>query len=160
MRRIAIAAWLVLGPFAVLYYGGQIAMCLGPLGVTVVGCVAHTGVFPSNSILIRLLGGWLIVGGLVALAVLRPQRRVTLRIAAGALVALPVGFAIYALTRPLTLEGPATLMYGEPPGRYLVLPWPFDQATAIGYALVSAGLVLSVAAIATFARAHRRRSAA
>jgi hypothetical protein len=159
MRRIAIAAWLVVGPIVILFFGGQVGMCLGPLGLTVVGCVASTGVFPSDSISIRLLGAWLIGGGIVALTILRPERRTTLRIAAIAVVALPIGFAIYALTRPLTLEGPATLINGEPPGRYLVLPWPFDNWTAVGYALVSAGVVLAVAAIATFARARRDRSA-
>jgi hypothetical protein len=149
MRGFAIGLCLVGAAFAELFYGGgTVAMCLGPLGVTVASCVQHTGIFPNPGL---NLGHGIALGfGAVALLAAPTTGRSRGRIAVGALAAIPLGAIAYAVVRPKTLEGwtHATGQgLGNDPGPYLVLPWPFDLPSAIGYG-ISAAVVALFASVA------------
>lgn len=131
-------------------------MCLGPVGITIVGCARATGVLPSSATATMFLGAWLCLGGLVAVVAIRLRRRPLVAITGLGLLALPAGAALYALTRPLTLEGPAVRTLDGRGLDFVVLSLPFEPLAALGYAFCLAGTVLVVAAVALFVRDRRR----
>ena len=151
MKVLAIGALFLLGPLGFLLLASQNPTCLGPLGITVVGCARATGVFPSNAAALLFLGACLFAGGLVALLSNRPPRRTLISGTILALLAIPIGVGLYALTRPVTLEGPAIRLDGVSTD-YVVLALPFETSAALGFALITAGLALTAAAMTATVR--------
>jgi hypothetical protein len=155
MRPLFLGAWVGLGLLGLLLLGSQTPMCLGPVGISIVGCARGTGVLPSNATAQAFLGAWLFLGGLLALVARRPPRRALIAITALTLLAFPAGAALYALTRPLTLAGPSVRALDGRALDYVVLALPFEPQAALGFALGLAGLVLLGAAVWFSVRARR-----
>lgn len=117
--RAAALLLVALGGFAALIGGGQVATCLGPLGVTAVQCAAATGITPTIGVGLPAMA----LSLALALALVAPVPRrawwlAALGAVAGALAAVPV----YLALRPRTLEGPGS------DGRWYVIPLPLDAA--------------------------------
>ncbi|MEA2544874.1 MAG: hypothetical protein QOI09_147, partial [Chloroflexota bacterium] len=54
-RRVLAAIVIVLaGVGELVFAGGQVHMCLGPLGVTPIQCVKVTGIVPTTSLAVPL----------------------------------------------------------------------------------------------------------
>ncbi|MBI3745808.1 MAG: hypothetical protein HY264_04670 [Chloroflexi bacterium] len=149
MRGLAIGLCLTGTALAVLFFGsGTIAMCLGPLDVTVASCVQRTGIFPNPGL---TLGHRIALAlGAVAVLVAPTTWRWRGRIVVGSLAAIPLGAIAYTVVRPRTLEGWTRATgrgVGNDPGPYIVTLWPFDLPSAIGYGISAAVVVLLGSAV-------------
>ncbi len=149
IRRMAAVAVLGIGTAMLLLFGGgQVAACLGPLDVTAVRCAAATGLLPTQ-------GNWgQLLVALVAASVLvvAPHRPGLLlpSILAAAVGAL-TGGALYLLTRPVALEGP------DYDGTWLSIPLPMEPATLAASAL--AGALVAIVLVRLAASQMGRRVA-
>ena len=133
-RATSGAAVAIVGTaYSLVFGGGTIPQCLGPLGVTMVRCVAH-GSSPADRSLVaaEVLVLCCALGAIMAL----PARRTWID-GAAALLGLVAGPLVYALTRITSLEGP------DYDGTWLVVPLPFDH-WAIGL-WAAAGCLLALA---------------
>jgi hypothetical protein len=101
--RMLIAGVLVLvGVAAALYFGGQVGMCLGPLGVTAVQCARATGVVPVMGLGVPIFAVTVAAATLI-LAPIRTGRRAPARL--GGILGGALGGAAFLALRPLTMEG-------------------------------------------------------
>jgi hypothetical protein len=123
---------------ALLFSGGTIPPCLGPVGgpaITIVRCANATGIMPT-------VGTWLPLA-LVALAlgaqVVVPPRATRHAMLGG--IGLVVGSAWYLVTRPKVLEGP------DYDGAWLSLPMPVELDALIAWALAGGLIGLLIASV-------------
>jgi hypothetical protein len=130
--------------FALLFGGGTVAMCLGPLGVTAVRCAAHSGLAPTEGPWIGMIVSAIALGILVAIGRTGFGWREALAGLGGAVL----GGVAYLVRRPLTLEGP------DYDGTWLVIPLPVVQSTLLFWSL--AGSLVGLAVLALW-RATRNR---
>lgn len=130
--RIANAVGLVvLAAFAVLFTGGQVGGCLGPLGVTEVQCLSVGGYTPT-------VGLGMPVGAaavVIALVLLIPIHRERLGLA---LVAAVVGAGVFALAylalRTMSITGPTST------GEVITVELPVDSFAALAAGIAGGGL--------------------
>lgn len=150
IRRSLLAVGLLAIIPLVLFIGRQIPMCLGPLGVTPIGCYDATGTTPSAN----LEPGFLLAAALVGvLAVLAWPTRPGRRLRAAAITAAPVaaicGVLAYDASRPRALEGlTRDAVLGGPAGTFVSLPIPFEPSAALAAALLAAATVLLAIGVA------------
>ena len=131
-RRWVIAlALLFFGVRAVFLGGGQVAMCLGPLGVTAVQCYAASGRVPEIGVGLPLLALCL-AGVSLAIAPI-PRRHWRVAAIAALLAGLEVA-VLYVVLRPRTMEGSGS------GGQWYVVPLPLDTAGVATAAIVGAAL--------------------
>jgi hypothetical protein len=130
---IVLAGFLVpVGAPAVLFFGGgQVAMCLGPIGVTPVQCAKGTGVVPGMGAGLPVLATTISLA-LLLLVPIPPTRRA--RTAAGALVGAALGVATYLLFRPRTMEGL------DSHGDWISIIRPLDGSALLTAAIIGAML--------------------
>ena len=135
---------LFAGVAALLFLGGRVPQCLGPLGVTAVQCAKASGVIPNAG------PGALIFAGLASLALLVawPVPRMRLRAAAiGTAAATALAIVGYLLLQPRTMEG------FDSAGTWISIARPLDS-----YALVAFAIVAGVLGAALGARLGSTRS--
>jgi hypothetical protein len=126
--RVLIAGLLVLlGGLAPLFFGGQIPMCLGPLGVTGVQCARATGILPNVGVGLPVLALTILVATFVVAPVPAGRR---LPVLAGGIIGGAIGGAAFFARRPLTMEG------FDSTGTWISIPRPVDT-----YALTTAVVV-------------------
>lgn len=154
MRTILSGVVVVGGMAAVLaalFGGSPVPTCLGPLGITIIGCYAGAGMTPSANlvgpVLLAALGG-----GFAVLVWPTPSRRRTASGTIAGAVGAFFGVAFYAATRPLTLEGPTFVDPFDPTivGPSVTLELPFEPVAAVAYAV--AGLAIAMAVVAIIIR--------
>jgi hypothetical protein len=142
---VGIAILLAGGAIALVFGGGGVGTCLGPLGVTEVQCAKNTGMFST----VGLGMPWLALSVTLALIALVPVRRgertkTVIASAAGATAAA----LLYLALAPRTLEG------FDSHGQWLTVGRPVD-AWAVVTAFV-VGAATGYVAAATLARRVRR----
>jgi len=102
VRVLVVAVLALLGAMAVPFLGGQIQMCLGPLGVTEVQCARATGVVPDVGVGLPFLALMLSLASFVLAPVPAGWR---LRVLVAGILGGAIGAAAYLALRPLTMEG-------------------------------------------------------
>jgi hypothetical protein len=126
--RLIVAVNLVLlGAIALLFLGGQLGMCLGPLGVTPVQCAQATGVVPDVGIGLPVFALTIAVATFV---VVPPPVGRGLPIVFGGILGGAIGGAAFLVLRPLAMEG------FDSGGTWISIPRPLDT-----YALSTAVVV-------------------
>jgi hypothetical protein len=130
VRAAASIALLLGGGLVLLLLGGQVAMCLGPLGVTAVQCYAATGRTPTAGPSTPA-GALLIVLGLLILLPVAPKSWAAALLAATAAGA--VAGAAYLALRPRTMEGPGST------GAWFVVQLPLDPDALAAVVIAGAG---------------------
>ena len=97
VRRVLAAILIfVAGVSELVFAGGQVAMCLGPLGVTPIQCAKATGIVPTTPIAVPLFA-LAIASGVLLLAPVRAGHRRT-ALVAGAIAAGVAGLAFVVLS--------------------------------------------------------------
>jgi hypothetical protein len=104
LARRALAAILIFiaAVGELIFAGGQVAMCLGPLGVTPIQCAKATGIVPITPIAVPLFA-LALASGVLLLAPIPAGRRRT-AVVAGAIAAGAAGIAFVVLS-PRTWTG-------------------------------------------------------
>lgn len=95
-RVVAAILIFVAGLGELIFAGGQVAMCLGPLGVTPIQCAKVTGILPTTPIAVPLFA-LVIASGVLLLAPI-PAGRHRTALVAGATAAGAAGIAFVVLT--------------------------------------------------------------
>lgn len=147
--RLVVAAIVVLlgAPVALMFGGGGVAMCLGPLNVTEVECAKHTGLF-SN---VGLGTPGLALTLTLALYVLLPVGpRERLGAIATTAIGAVAGGALFLALWPRTLEGL------DSKGQWLSVPRPLDTWALLTAVIVGAAVGFAVAAAHALIRGRRR----
>ena len=122
-RRVLAAIVIVLaGVGELVFAGGQVHMCLGPLGVTPIQCAKVTGIVPITSVAVPLFALALAFAA-VLLAPVRSGRRVAALIA-GAVAAGAAAIA-FAVLSPRTWTGV------DSAGAPVSIDLPFDGAALV-----------------------------
>jgi hypothetical protein len=99
VRRVLAAILIfVAGLGELIFAGGQVAMCLGPLGVTPIQCAKVTGIVPTTPIAVPLFA-LVIASGVLLLAPVRAGRRRT-ALVAGAIASGAAGIALSSRPGP------------------------------------------------------------
>jgi hypothetical protein len=141
-----IATGLAIAVSGSLYFlvfgGGTIMGCLGPLNVTAVRCAAHSGLRPTEGPGVGLVVASIALGILVAVA----RSRAAWPDVAAALAGAMLGAIAYFARRPIALQGP------DYDGTWLTVPLPVEGWTLLFWTL--AGALVGLAALAS-ARAVR-----
>src|SRR5258706_15709997 len=89
VRRVLAAILIFVAGLGVLVFaGGQVAMCLGPLGVTPIQCAKVTGIVPTTPIAVPLFA-LAIASGVLLLAPIPAGRRRTAVVAGATPAAAP-----------------------------------------------------------------------
>ncbi len=136
--RVLIAFVLIfLGATIALFFGGQVAMCLGPLGVTAVQCAKATGMIPGVGLTAPIFVSMVAAAAFV-LAPIAPTRPSSWLVA---VIAALTGAVGYVLLRPRTMEGPTSS------GEWISIELLIDP-----FALTTVAII--VATVATLAWAH------
>ncbi|MCJ7711386.1 MAG: hypothetical protein MUQ32_11235, partial [Chloroflexi bacterium] len=135
--RVLVAGILVLlGATAALFFGGQVGMCLGPLGVTAVQCAQATGVVPDVGLGLPFLALMISLATFVIAPVPAGRR---LRVLVAGILGGAIGAAAFLALRPLTMEG------FDSNGTWISIPRPLDPyvlATAIILAALLGTIVM------------------
>lgn len=104
ISRIRIVAGVVVAAvgtgWALIFGGGTVSNCLGPLGVTLVQCAAHGGRLPTQSAVVPLAAIAVALGLIVVLGLPSPRLGLLAGAAGGA-----AGAAVYFSTRWTVFEG-------------------------------------------------------
>jgi len=136
-RRI-IATVLVVTAVLVAVFagGGQVGMCLGPLGVTAVQCAQATGVFPDIGSGLPIL---LIAGSLALVLVAPPRRSRWVRSVFATVIGAAVGAGAYLALAPRTMDGMTSN------GTLISIARPIDANALVSMATLAAvaGYVLA-----------------
>lgn len=131
-RILIVCALSVIGGIiGLVFLGGQVQSCLGPLGVTPVQCAKAHGTVPGVGL------GQPVVAAIVAVATLvawpgSPGRRA--QEVLGGVVGGVVGGALFVAFRPLTMEG------FDSNGEWISLVRPLDPS-ALATSIIIAALV-------------------
>jgi hypothetical protein len=136
-RVLAVVLIVVAGMGVLIFGGGQVAMCLGPLNVTAIQCAKVTGIVPATGFGIPLFAVAVAVGVLLLAPVPSGKRRRALHAAAIAAGATAIVFAVW----------PRTWTGVDSAGAPVSIERPFDVA---GLATV----VIIAASVAALAWAH------
>jgi hypothetical protein len=129
-RRVLAAIVIVLaGVGELVFAGGQVHMCLGPLGVTPIQCAKVTGIVPTTPIAVPLFALALAFAA-VLLAPVRSGRRVQALIA-GAAAAGVAAFA-FAVLSPRIWTGV------DSAGASVSIDLPFDGAALVTVLIAAA----------------------
>lgn len=148
-RRLAtISALAVAAAVALVFAPGEVAPCLGPLGVTRVQRSRLTGIVPGVGPGLPIL----VAVAALALFVVLPPRRIGIALGAAGASGAVLGAIAYALFRERTMDGPTSS------GEWISITRPFDPGLGITVAI-------GAAALAAFIWGHgveaaRRRTAA
>jgi hypothetical protein len=122
-RRVLAAIVIVLaGVGELVLAGGQVHMCLGPLGMTPIQCAKVTGIVPTTPIAVPVFA-LAFAFAAVLLAPVRSGRRVQALIAAAA--AAGVGAFAFAVLSPRIWTGV------DSAGASLSIELPFDGAALV-----------------------------
>lgn len=131
-RRVSLATALgALGLLAFLFLHGRIVSCLGPLFVTKVQCAKVTGVVPEVGLGLPILAVCLAAASLVILPLSVDRRAPAL---VGGIVGGLTGAVLFAIFRPLTMEG------SDSGGQWISIVRPFDPS-ALATASVLGALI-------------------
>ena len=146
--RAAVGLAVALGGslYALMFAGGTVPSCLGPLGVTAVRCAAHTGLRPTEGAWGGMTIAAIALGILIAIA----RTRAGWSDAAAAIGGAGVGAIAYFARRPLAIEGP------DYDGHWLVIPLPVSGWSLLFWTL---GAALLGSRVLTVGRAIRDRLA-
>lgn len=135
--RVLAACLLVLvGVTTALFFGGQVGMCLGPLGVTAVQCAQATGVVPDVGMGLPVLALTIAIATFVVAPVPVSRRGPVL---VGGVLGGAIGGAAFLVLRPLTMEGV------DASGTWISIPRPLDTyalATAVVLGALLGAIVL------------------
>ena len=113
-----------------LFLGGQVRMCLGPLGVTAVQCARATGVVPDVGIRLPVLALSVAAATFVVAPVPVGRR---LPVLVGGIIGATLGATAFLVLRPLTLDG------FDASGAWISIPRPLDP-----YALLTAVILATL----------------
>jgi hypothetical protein len=128
--RFLVACVLVLlGATVAVLTGGQVHICLGPLGVTAVQCAKSWGIVDGVGHGLPFLALTTAVATFVVAPVPVGRRP---RVLLGAIVGGAIGTAAFLALRPLTMEGFTSY------GTWISVPRPLDVAALATVALVGA----------------------
>lgn len=147
-RFAGLAVLLAAGAFALLFGGGEIVACIGPIGVTPVECAANTGRLPHGTLAQPLCALALVAAGALIVGLRRSE---ILPAAIGLVVGLPVGLAVYLVARPDVLSGYTSR------GEFLTIPLPPDPNVAAMSALLAGGSLALAAVLFDRALSRMRR---
>lgn len=129
-RRIAVAALLlVLAGLAVVFLGGGVGSCLGPLGVTTVQCIHATGITPAVG-LGAPLGALALVA---AILLLRPGTANPRWRFAGASIGAVAGAFAYLALRQSSMTGASST------GDVITVTLLVDSPALVAVAILAAG---------------------
>ncbi len=135
--RFFVAGLLVLlGATAALFFGGQVGMCRGPLGVTAVECAQATGVVPDVGVGLPVMALTVAVATFVVAGVPVGRR---LQVLVGGILCGGIGGAAFLYLRPLTMEGL------DSSGTWISIPRPLDTnalATAVVFGALLGAIML------------------
>jgi hypothetical protein len=148
IRWIFGGAAILIVVIGLIFFGGQVPICLGPLNRTWVQCIAAINAGPEPDYSPGPAeGAWVAVGAgllLVAIAIL-PWRRPSIWAVAGLFEAGAVGAIIgaiaYELTRETSLTGPTSS------GRIITVTFGPNAADRELHAAIGAGLAIITAAV-------------
>ena len=149
MRRVLIGAAVAIGgsAYSLVFGGGTFPHCLGPLGVTLVRCVAHGGRPPTDPLWPPMVIASCALGAIIAL----PARRSWID-GVAFVVGLIAGPLAFALTRTATLGGT------DYDGTWLVVPVAVDPWAVAWWAAAGCLVALLVTGLGQFgAEAFGRR---
>ena len=147
--RLVVAAIVVLlgAPVALMFGGGGVAMCLGPLNVTEVECAKDTGLFSNVGLGTPALA-LTIALALVVVVPVAPRDR--LGSVASTAVGAVAGGVLFLALWPRTLDGLDSL------GQWLSVPRPLDSWALLTAVIVGAAVGFAVAAAHALIRGRRR----
>lgn len=138
VRRVLAAILIfVAGIGELVLAGGQVAMCLGPLGVTPIQCAKVTGIVPTTGIGVPLFALAVAVGLLLIAPISAGRRQRALRAGAVAAGGAAIAFALW----------PRTWTGVDSAGAPVSIVRPFD-----GFGLVTVAII--AATIGALAWAH------
>ena len=101
VRRVLAAILIfVAGVGELIFAGGQVSMCLGPLGVTPIQCAEVTGIVPTTPMAVPLFA-LVVASGVLLLVPIQAGRRST-AVVAGAIAAGAAAIAFAAWPRTWT----------------------------------------------------------
>jgi hypothetical protein len=128
-RDLAAILIFVAGVGVLIFAGGQVAMCLGPLGVTPIQCAKVTGIVPTTPIAVPLFALVIACGVLVLAPVPAGRRRMAL--AAGAIAAGAAAIAFVVLS-------PRTWTGVDSAGAPVSIDLPFDVGALATVVVIAA----------------------
>jgi len=129
-RRVLAAIVIVLaGAGELVFAGGQVAMCLGPLGVTPIQCAKVTGIVPTTTIAAPLFALAVAFGALLLAPV--PSGRRVQAMTAGAVAAAAAAIAV-AILAPRIWTGV------DSAGVAVSIDLPFDGAALLTVVIAAA----------------------
>ncbi len=133
-------------PVALIFGGGGVAMCLGPLNVTEVECAERTGLFPDVGLGTPVLALTLALALFVLVPIAARDRLLTVGATAAGAVA---GAVLFLALWPRTLDG------FDSRGEWLSVPRPLDEWALLTAVVAGATLGFAVPAVLVILRRPR-----
>ena len=131
VRVIEAVGLVILGVFAVLFFGPGVTQCLGPLGRTLVESVRDGCVTPTVGVGMPIAIAGVVTATLLVLPVARNGRQNAL---VGGAFGAVVGTLAYLALRTTTLTGPTST------GEAITVALPIDVYATVAAALAGGGL--------------------
>jgi hypothetical protein len=128
-RVLAAIVIVIAGVGELIFAGGQVAMCLGPLGVTPIQCARATGIVPTTPIAVPLFALALAIGAMLVAPALSGRRVQALL--AGA-VAAASGAIAYIVSAPRIWTGV------DSAGASVSIDLPFDTPALLTVVVATA----------------------
>ncbi len=147
-NRSLIAGLLILVgvPVALIFGGGGVAMCLGPVGVTEVECARNTGLFSNVGLGPPLLA---LVAAVALFALVPVPARDRLVVLGSTAAGAVLGGVLFLALWPRTLDGL------DSRGAWLSVPRPLDGWALLTAVIAGAALAFGVAAGIAISRDRR-----
>jgi hypothetical protein len=129
-HRVLAAIVIVLaGAGELIFAGGQVAMCLGPLGVTPIQCAKVTGIVPTTPMAVPLFALAIAFAALLLAPVPSGRRVQALLVGAGAAAAASIAFVVLS---------PRIWTVVDSAGAPVSIDLPFDTAALITVVVIAA----------------------